>query len=64
MLQKFQVSKDFNFKHYSFFFNVCILLKSGWLTLFQVHSKVIQLYKYTYIIFEIIFHHKILTIIP
>ena len=34
--------------------------------MFQVHSKVIQLYKYTYIIFEIIFHifyYKILTIV-
>ena len=28
--------------------------------MFQVHSKVIQLYKYTYIIFEILFHHKLL----
>ena len=28
--------------------------------MFQVHSKVIQLYKYTYIIFEIIFHHILL----
>ena len=28
--------------------------------MFQVHSKVIQLYKYTYIIFETIFHHKLL----
>ena len=26
--------------------------------LFQMHSKVIQLYKHTYIIFEIIFHHR------
>ena len=26
----------------------------------QVHSEVIQLYKYTYIIFEIIFHHRLL----
>jgi len=35
--------------------------------MFQVHSKVIQLYKYTYIIFEIIFiidYYKILTIVP
>ena len=31
-----------------------------WLTLFQVHSKVVQLYKYAYIIFETIFHHKLL----
>ena len=43
-----------------FFFNIYILLKYSWLTMFQVHSKVIQLYKYTYIIFEIIFHHKLL----
>ena len=28
--------------------------------MFQVHSKVIQLYIYTYIIFEIIFHYKLL----
>ena len=28
--------------------------------MFQVHSKVIQLYKYIYIIFEIIFHHRLL----
>ena len=28
--------------------------------MFQVHSKVIQLYKYTYIIFETIFHHRLL----
>ena len=28
--------------------------------MFQVHSKVIQLYKYTYIIFEIIFHRRLL----
>ena len=32
----------------------------NWLTAFQVHSKVIQLYKYIYIIFEIIFHHRLL----
>ena len=30
------------------------------LTMFQVHSKVIQLYIHTYIIFEIIFHHRLL----
>ena len=35
-----------------------ILLKYNWLTVFQVHSRVIQLY--TYIIFETIFHHKLL----
>ena len=28
--------------------------------MFQMHSKVIQLYTYTYIIFEIIFHHMLL----
>ena len=28
--------------------------------MFQVHSKVIQLYKYPYIIFQIIFHHRLL----
>ena len=44
----------------NFFLNICILLKYSWLTMFQVHSKVIQLYKYTYIIFEILFHHKLL----
>ena len=35
--------------------------------MFQVHSKLIQLYKYTYIIFEIISiidDYKILTIVP
>ena len=43
-----------------FFFIFYFLLKCSWLTVFQVHSKVIQLYKYTYIIFEIIFHHRAL----
>ena len=51
-------------QRYQFFgaqpFNIYILLKYSWLTMFQVHSKVIQLYKYTYIIFEIIFHHRLL----
>ena len=42
------------------FFNICILLTYSWLTVFQVHNKVVQLYKYTYIIFEIIFHHVLL----
>ena len=28
--------------------------------MFQVHNKVIQLYKYTYIIFDLIFHHRLL----
>lgn len=36
--------------------------------MFQVYSKVIQLYIQTYIIFEVIFHysllHKILPIVP
>ena len=35
-------------------------MKYSWLTMFQMHSKVIQLYKHTYIIFEIIFHHRLL----
>ena len=26
----------------------------------QVHNKMFQLYKYTYIIFEIIFHYRLL----
>ena len=28
--------------------------------MFQVHSKVIQLYKYTYVILEIIVRHRLL----
>jgi len=28
--------------------------------MFQVHSKVIQLYVHTYIIFEIMFHYRLL----
>ena len=28
--------------------------------MFQVHSKVIQLYKYTYVTFEALFHFRIL----
>ena len=28
--------------------------------MFQVHSKVIQLHLYTYIIFQIIFHYRLL----
>ena len=36
------------------------LLKYSWLTMFQVHSKVIQLHLYTYIIFQIIFHYRLL----
>ena len=50
-----------------FFKKTYILLKYSWLTVFQAHSKVIQLYKYKYIIFlskyiifEIIFHHRLL----
>ena len=42
------------------FKKIYILLKYSWFTMFQVHSKVIQLYKYTYMIFEIIFHHRLL----
>ena len=38
--------------HMIFFLNIYILLKYSWLTVFQVHSKVIQLYIYTYIIFR------------
>ena len=44
----------------NFFLNICILLRYSWLTVFQVHSRVIQLYIYTYIIFEIIFHYRLL----
>ena len=43
-----------------FFPNVHFLLKYSWLPMFQVHSKVIQLYIYTYIIFEIIFYYRLL----
>ena len=32
----------------------------SWLTMFQAHSKVIQLYMYTYIIFHVIFHYRLL----
>ena len=42
----------------SFLKNMYILLKYSWLIIFQVCSKVIQLY--TYIIFETIFHHRLL----
>ena len=34
-------------------FNIYILLKYSWLTIFQVHSKVIQLYKYIYIFLKL-----------
>ena len=53
--------------HMIFFLNICILLKYSWLTVFQVHNKVIQLYIYTHIIFRffsIIGYYKILTIVP
>ena len=43
-----------------FFLNIYILLTYSWLAVFQGHSKVIQLYIYTYIIFEIIFHYRLL----
>ena len=42
------------------FLNIYILLKYSWLTMFQVYSKVIQLYMYTYIIFQIIFCYRLL----
>ena len=38
--------------------NMHILLEYSWLTMFQVHSKVYQLY--IYIILEIIFHYSLL----
>ena len=40
-----------------FFFFLSIY---SWLTVFQVHSKVIQLYMHTYIIFEVSFHYRLL----
>ena len=36
------------------------LLKYSRLTMFRGHSKVIQLHRYTYIIFEVIFYHRLL----
>ena len=51
------------FSHCPFFsiWNIYFLLKYNWLTVFQVHSKVIQLYIYiVYIIFQIIFHYRLL----
>ena len=42
------------------FFLIYTLLKYSWLTMFQVHSKLIQLYICTYIIFQIIFHYRLL----
>ena len=46
-------------KLFFFFLNI-YLLKYNWLTMFQVHSKLIQLCIYTYIVFEIIFHYRLL----
>ena len=44
-----------------FFLMYFFLLKYSWLTMFLVHSEVIHvLYIYTYIIFEIIFHYRLL----
>ena len=48
------------FSNFLFFFLKYILLRYSWLKVFQVHSKMCQLYKYTYIIFKIIFHHRLL----
>ena len=45
---------------FNLFFLKHILLKYSWLSMFQVHSKVIQLYIYTYIIFEVIFYYRLL----
>ena len=42
------------------FLYIYIVLKYSWLVMCQVHSKVIQLYIYTYIITEIIFLYKLL----
>ena len=49
-----------------FFFNTYILLKYSWLTMFQGHLTVIQLYKYTLFLklFSIRGYYKILTIVP
>ena len=43
----------------SVLFFVFIYIIEIYLT-FHVHSKVIQLYIYTYIIFQIIFHYRLL----
>ena len=43
----------------SFFPSIYIYIYS-WLTIFQAHSKVIQLCIYTYIIFHVIFHYRLL----
>ena len=40
--------------------NIFILLKYSWLKVAQVHTKVIQLYIHTCIIFQIIFHYRLL----
>ena len=48
-----------------FSLNTYILLKYNRLTMLQIHSKLIQLCMYTYIVFEIILHlgyYNILTI--
>ena len=37
-----------NHKYKLFSSNICILLKCSWLTMFQVHRNVIELYLYTY----------------
>ena len=37
------------------FLSIHILLKYSWLTMVQVHSKVVQLHVHTYIIFQIVF---------
>ena len=47
-------------RFFFFFFNIYILLKYSWLTMFQVHNKVIRLYIYTYNIFDIILHYRLL----
>ena len=41
-------------------FSLYIKLKHSSLTVFQVQSRVIQLYIYTFIIFQIIFHYRLL----
>ena len=44
---------------YMIFFSNIYFIEVSWLTMFQVHSKVIQLYIYIYS-FEIIFHYRLL----
>ena len=39
----------------AFFFFIYILLKYIWHSMFQVHSKLTQLYVYTYVIFQVFF---------